>query len=325
MRAFVTGGTGFIGAQLVGQLRARGDEVVALVRSPEKAGSLRQLGCELVKGDLTSTEVMREAMSGCDVVFHAAAIYAIGIPASRRQEMLQANIEGTVAALDAATEAGVPRIVYVSTIAVFGNTRGQVVDETYRRNVHEGFLSTYDEAKFRAHEAARERIAAGAPIIIVQPGAVYGPHDHSEIGNMITQTRRGLLPLIPFPGMGVNMVYVDDVAAGLILAADKGRVGESYLLTGEKTTVKTIVQTTARLAGKRIVPRLPLPTIVLRLAAPLGPLIGPALGFNPNLREMIATSDGVTFWATDAKARSELGFEPRPLEQGLGDTLAHHH
>ena len=324
MRAFVTGGTGFIGSRLVSALRDRGDDVVALVRSPSKADGLRAIGCDLVAGDLTSGGAMREGMRGCDVVFHVAAIYAIGIPESQRREMLQANIDGTRTALEAAVQAGVPRIVYVSTIGVFGNTHGEVVDETYRRNLAEGFLSTYDEAKYRAHELALELIAAGAPIVIAQPGAVYGPHDHSEIGNMIEQTRRGMLPLIPFPQMGVNMVYVDDVADGLILVADRGRIGESYLLSGDDVTIKRVVQETARLAG-RYVPRFTLPTAALKLAAPAGPVIGPLLGFNPNLREMIATSDGVTVWATDAKARAELGFAPRSLEQGLRDTLAHRH
>lgn len=321
MRAFVTGGTGFIGGRLVAKLRERGDEVVALVRNPGKATALQELGCELVTGDLSSVPVMRAGMEGCDVVFHAAAVYAVGIPAERRQEMLQANIDGTTAALDAAVAAGVPRIVYVSTVNVFGNTHGSVVTEGYRRNLAEGFLSTYDEAKYRAHEIALERIRDGAPIVIVQPAGVYGPGDHSEIGNTIKQARRGLLPLIPFPGMGICLVHVDDVADGLILAAERGKVGESYLLTGEQATMKTLVQTTARVAGKPV-PRLPLPSFLLRAVAPAGPLIGPLLGFNPNMRELISASDGVTYWASDAKARAELGFAPRTLEQGIRDTLA---
>ncbi len=320
MRVFVTGATGFIGGRLAAKLRERGDEVVALVRSPEKAGALRALGCELVAGDLTAVSVMREAMQGCDVVHHVAAVYKVGIPASRRQEMLQSNIEGTAGTLDAAIAAEVPRIVHVSTVNVFGNTHGKVVDETYKRNLNEGFLSTYDEAKYRAHELAEKRIAAGAPIVIVQPAGVYGPHDHSEIGNMIRQASRGQLPLIPFGSMGICMVHVDDVADGLILAADQGRIGEAYLLTGEQTTLKQIIQTAARTAG-RYVPRLPLPASVMRVSAPLGPMIGPVMGFNPNFREMIAASDGVTYWATDVKARTELGFAPRSLAEGLQDTV----
>jgi nucleoside-diphosphate-sugar epimerase len=324
MRAFVTGGTGFIGGQLVAKLRERGDEVVALVRAPDRAGALRALGCELVQGDLASVPAMQAGMEGCDIVFHVAAVYAIGIPESRRREMLQANIDGTAAVLDAAIAAGVSRIVYVSTVNVFGNTHGKVVDESYHRNLNEGFLSTYDEAKYRAHEVALERIRSGAPIVIVQPAGVYGPHDHSEVGNTINQVRRGLLPLIPFPSMGICLVHVDDVADGLILAGDKGKVGESYLLAGEQATMKSLVQTTARIAGRRV-PKWPMPTKLLKLVAPIGPLVGPIFGFNPNMRELITVSDGVTYWATDARARTELGFAPRTLEQGLRDTLAHRH
>jgi nucleoside-diphosphate-sugar epimerase len=320
MRAFVTGGTGFIGARTVARLRERGDEVVALVRSPRRASALRELGCELVEGDLAAKDVMREAMAGCDGVFHLAAVYALGIPKSRQAAMLQANVEGTENALDAAIEAGVPRILYVSTINVFGNTHGQVVDESYRRNLDEGFLSTYDEAKFRAHEVALERVAAGAPIVIVQPGGVYGPNDHSELGTAIEQFRRGRLPLVPFPDMGIAFVHVDDVAEGILLAFDKGRVGESYLLTGERGTMRDLLHTTARVLGRRP-PVGGMPTGLMRLAAPFGGVIGPLLGFPPNFGELISASDGVTYWATDEKARRELGFAPRSLEQGLRDTL----
>jgi nucleoside-diphosphate-sugar epimerase len=320
MKAFVTGGTGFIGSRTVAKLRERGDEVVALVRSPERAGQLRELGCELVQGDLSAKDVMRDAMQGCDGVFHIAAVYAVGIPKAEQPAMLQSNIDGTANALDAAVEAGVPRILYVSTINVFGNTHGEVVDESYRRDLSEGFLSTYDEAKFRAHEVAEERIAAGAPIVIVQPGGVYGPNDHSELGTAIEQFRKGRLPLIPFPDMGIAFVHVDDVADGILLAFDKGRIGESYLLAGERGTMRDLIQTTARVIGKRP-PKLGMPTALMRAVAPFGSVIGPLLGFPPNFGELISVSDGVTYWARDDKARGELGFAPRTLEQGLRDTL----
>jgi dihydroflavonol-4-reductase len=320
MRAFVTGGTGFIGGSTVTKLRERGDEVVALVRSPGRAAALRELGCELVEGSLEDRDVMREAMAGCDGVFHLAAVYALGIPKSRQAAMLRSNIQGTENALDAAIEAGVPRILYVSTINVFGNTHGEVVDETYQRDLGEGFLSTYDEAKFRAHEVALERLAAGAPIVIVQPGGVYGPNDHSELGTAIEQFRRGRLPLVPFPDMGIAFVHVDDVAEGILLAFDKGRVGESYLLTGENGTMRDLLNATARVLGRRP-PVAGMPTVLMRVAAPFGGVVGPLLGFPSNFGELISASDGVTYWATDAKARAELGFSPRPLEDGLRDTL----
>jgi nucleoside-diphosphate-sugar epimerase len=320
MKAFVTGGTGFIGGRVVAKLRERGDDVVALVRSPGKAGKLRDLGCELVSGELGDRDAMRAGMEGCDGVFHIAAVYKVGIPASEQQAMLDANVQGTANALDAAVDAAVPRILYVSTCNVFGNTHGKVVDEGYRRNVADGFLSTYDEAKYRAHEVAEQRIASGAPIVVVQPAGVYGPGDHSELGTTIEQTRRGRMPMIPFADTGIGFVYVDDVADGILLAFDKGRIGESYVLSGTVGTMRELVQTTARVAGRRE-PRRAMPTAIMRLSAPLGRVIGPLLGFPPNFRELISVSDGVTYWARDDKARSELGFAPRSLEQGLRDTL----
>jgi dihydroflavonol-4-reductase len=320
VRAFLTGATGFIGGRLAAKLRERGDEVVALVRSPEKAQALRESGCELVAGDLSDRERLQQSMSGCDGVFHVAAIYKVGLPASQREELIRANVDGTANALDAAIAAGVPRIIHVSTGNVFGDTHGQVVDESYQRDLSEGFMSAYDESKYRAHELALERIAQGAPIIIVQPGGVYGPGDHSELGNAINKTRTGRLPMIPFADMRMSFVYVDDVAEGIIAAFEKGRIGESYILAGERATMRDLVQTTARLAGRRE-PKRALPTGVIRATAPLGPVLGPLLGLPPNVRELIAVSDGVSYWMSDEKARRELGFAPRALEQGLRETL----
>src|SRR5687768_2207775 len=144
MKAFVTGATGFLGSRLAALLRARGDEVVALVRSPAKARTLADMGCELVEGDLADEAAIRRGMQGCDSVFHVAAIYEVGIPESRRPEMFDANVRGTERVLDAAAEAGVGRIVYISTANVFGNTQGRVVDETYERP-DKDYLSYYDE------------------------------------------------------------------------------------------------------------------------------------------------------------------------------------
>jgi nucleoside-diphosphate-sugar epimerase len=204
---------------------------------------------------------------------------------------------------------------------VYGDTHGQAVDETYRRDLGEGFLSTYDEAKYRAHELALERISQGAPIVIVQPGGVYGPGDHSELGNAIEMTRKGRMPMIPFADMRMSFVYVDDVADGIILAFEKGQIGESYNLAGARATMRDLVQTTARLTGRRE-PKREMPTAIMRASAPLGPVVGPLLGFPPNFRELISVSDGVSYWMTDEKARTQLGFAPRGLEQGLRETLS---
>ena len=321
MRAFVTGATGFIGGHLVDRLRGRGDEVVALVRSPERAGALLELGCELVEGELSSEEGIRQGVEGCDSVFHAGAVYKVGIPVAQQAAMYDANVRGTERVLDAAREAGVGRIVYVSTVNVFGNTGGDVVDETYRRNEADGFLSYYDETKYRAHQVARDRIAKGYPIVIVQPGGVYGPGDHSEVGNIIDQTRTGKLRMRTFPELGLNLVHVEDVAEGILLVHDRGKVGESYVLGGQITTMGELIDRVAALSGRRP-PRLTLPAALAKLSAPLGPVVGPALGFPPNLGETIRAAHNVTYWAKDDKARHELGYSPRDLESGLRETLA---
>jgi dihydroflavonol-4-reductase len=320
LKAFVTGGTGFIGGRLIGRLRERGDDVVALVRSPDKATRLRELGCELVEGDLSSTDAIRRGIEGCDAVFHVAAVYKVGIPKSQRPAMKDANVGGTERVLDAAIEAGVKRIVYVSTVGVFGNTEGKVVDESYK---HPGkdFLSCYEETKYLSHLVALDRIENGAPVIIVQPGGVYGPGDHSEIGNIIDQTRTGKLKLKMFPECGFNLVHVDDVAEGILLAHDKGKVGESYVLGGQLSTMGELVDKVSVLSGRKP-PKHALPPALMKLSIPIGPLVGRVMGFPPNLAELIRTSDGVTYWATDDKARRELGYAPRDLDAGLKQTLA---
>jgi nucleoside-diphosphate-sugar epimerase len=320
MKAFVTGGTGFIGRRLVSRLRERGDEVVALVRSPDKAGDLRDQGVELVQGDLSSEQAIRDGVKGCDAVFHVAAVYKVGIPSSEREAMWESNVAGTERVLDAAIEAGVPRIVYVSTVAVFGNTSGNVVDESYHRP-GDDFLSCYDETKYRSHQVALERIAKGAPIVIVQPGGVYGPGDHSELGNIIDQARTGKLRMLMFPETGFNLVHVDDVADGILRAHDRGAVGESYVLGGQIARMRDLIEKVAEIAGRKA-PKRELPVAAMKIAIPIGPLVGKAMGFPPNLRELIRTSDGVTYWATDDKARRELGYAPRDMDTGLRETLA---
>ena len=321
MRIFLTGGTGFIGGRVAAKLRARGDDVVALVRSPDKAAKLRELGCELVEGDLSSTNAIRQGLDGADACIHAAAIYKVGIPKKEHQAMFDSNVTGTENVLDAAIDAGVNRIVYVSTIAVFGNTKEQVVDETYQRDESEGFLSCYDETKYRSHQIAKDRIGKGAPIVIVQPGGVYGPGDHSEIGNFIDQTRKGKLRAKAFPEVGLNLVHVDDVADGILLALDQGQTGESYVLGGEIARMDDVIRKTAELSGKKY-PKATLPVPLIKLSAPLGPVLGPVMGFPPNFGEAIKSADGVTFWAKHDKAMNELGYKPRDFETGLKETLA---
>lgn len=320
MRVFLTGGTGFIGGELARLLRARGDEVRALVRTPAKAGQLRELGCELVDGDLSDEDALRCACAGVDAVVHSAAVYEVGVSEAGRERLVDANVRGTERVLGAALAAGVLRAVYVSTVAVFGDTRGQVADESWSRAADLGFTSTYEQTKVQAHQRALEIAAGGLELVVVQPGMVYGPGDPSELGGLFRRFLAGRLPLLPFPELGVTPVHRDDVAAGVLLALDKGSSGSSYVLAGEPTTMAGLVAELAQVSGRRA-PRAAVPTGLLKVAAPFGSLLGPLLGFPPNLREVLASSDGVTNWARSDRAQTELGWTFRPLPDGLRTLL----
>jgi dihydroflavonol-4-reductase len=315
VKVFVTGGTGFIGGEVARQLRQRGDEVACLVRSPEKAGKLTELGCELVSGDLGDETAIRAGMEGCDAVIHAAAMYEVGIPASQRAPMREANLGGTERVLGAALQAQVPKVVYVSTVGVFGDTHGQIVDESYEHPAVD-FTSAYEETKWEAHQAAKRLIADGLPCVIVQPGGVYGPGDTSSIGQLLDQFLSGKMPLLPFPELGICLTHVEDIAGGILLGLDRGKAGETYVISGPATTMREAIGVVADLAGRKP-PRGALPTPLLKAMIPIGPLVGKIMGQPPNLRELISSADGVTFWASYDKARRELGYEPRGLEEGL--------
>jgi nucleoside-diphosphate-sugar epimerase len=319
VKVFVTGGTGFIGGAVVRQLRGRGDEVVCLVRSPAKATAVVELGCETVAGDLSDVKAIRDGMEGCDAVIHAAAIYEVGIPVSQRQAMRDANVGGTERVLGAARDAKIAKVVYVSTVGIFGNTGGKVVDETYE-HPGKGFTSCYEETKWEAHQVAKRLIAEGLPCTIVQPGGVYGPGDTSSIGELLNQFLSGKMPLMPFPELGICLSHVEDIAAGILLGLDKGKPGEAYVISGPATTVREAIGVVAGVTGKKA-PKHAIPVPLMKAMIPIGPLVGKLMGQPPNLRELISSADGVTFWAGYDKAERELGYQPRGLEEGLRATL----
>jgi dihydroflavonol-4-reductase len=321
MKVFVTGGTGFIGGEVVRQLRERGDDVVCLVRDAEKGRKLAALGCQLAAGDLGDEIAIRSAVAGCDAVVHAAAMYEVGIPASKRPAMWEANVAGTERVMAAALGAQVPRVVYVSTVGAFGNTHRKVVDESYEHPGKE-FTSYYEETKLEGHRVVKRMIAEqGLPAIIVQPGGVYGPGDTSQVADLLEQFLAGRLPLMPFPELGICLSHVEDIATGILLALDKGRLGEAYVLSGPVTTMREAVETVAAATGRKA-PKRAMPVPLLKAMTPIGPLVGKLMGQPPNLRELISSADGVTFWASHEKASSELGYAPRGLEEGLRQTLA---
>lgn len=318
MRIFLTGGTGFIGSATAQQLRGRGDDVAALVRTPGKASALGAMGCELVEGSLDDRDAIAEGMTECDAVIHAAGVYEVGVMPERRDVLFEGNVTGTDRVLAAAEEAKVSRVVYVSTFGATGDTRGDIHDETVEH--HGEHLSAYDESKHRAHEVAQRYIAGGLPVVIVMPTQVYGPGDNSDLGVALDMYLKRRMPAMAFPDTGLSMVYRDDVAAGTVAALDRGRLGESYILSGENVRARQVYETLANLVGRRP-PRVSIPTWAIRAMKPLAPRMGRLIGLPPNVDELISTADGVTFWASHDKATRELDYQPRSLEQGLRDML----
>ncbi len=307
MKVFVTGATGFVTGTVTLHLLARGDEVRALVRDASRAQMLERAGVTLVEGHLGDAGALRRGMEGVDAVVHGAAMYEVGIAPSRRPAMFAANVTGTERVLEAALAAGVRRVAYISTCAIFGNTRGQIVDETYTRSGP--YTSYYEETKVQAHEVALRLAARGLGVSIAQPGGVYGQGDTSGLGGLMRDFVRGRLPLVPFADAGLNFVHVDDVARGIVLVLDGGQVGGSYVLGGENARVADAFAALARITGRDL-PRLRLPYALLQLGALV----------RPGLREVVSSTKGVTFWASDARAKSELGYSSRALEAGLRDT-----
>jgi dihydroflavonol-4-reductase len=317
MKAFVTGGSGFIGQQVVKKLIERDYEVFALARSPESTAVLQELGCTVVPGDITDMASMRDGMAGSDIVFHIAAWYKLGNVDWMKAEAI--NVGGTRKVLRLAHELGIPKIIYTSTIAVFGDTKGQLVDETYYKGGP--FLTEYDRTKWLAHyKVALPLIEKGAPITIVLPGGVYGPGDHSNIAEMMRLFYRGL-PALPGPEMTVTYAHVEDIAEGHLLAAEKGKPGESFILAGPAIPLGEMVDFWGHLTGK--------PTPLLRIPAnfikPFAPLVGTLskiLPLPPVFSEESIKILGATYIARSDKARAELGWQTRPLQTGMLETFA---
>jgi len=318
MKYFVTGATGFIGGHLVPKLIGRGDQVACLVRNPDKATGLAKLGATLVQGDVADRAVMREAMRGVAGVFHLAALYKLGL--EFKDQMHAANVDGTRNTLEAASEAGVPKIVYTSTVAVFGNTRGRIVGETYHGEM-QNLASEYERTKWAAHyEVAVPLQQQGAPIVIVQPGSVTGRGDTSPL-NRVYDFYLRRMPIMLGPQAGTTVAHVDDIADGHLLAMDKGRNGESYILAGPAVTYKQMMEMWQGICGIPA-PRLWLPGWTAGLSSRLVGGLEKVFQLKMALSsEALTTQADYTFYATADKARRELGWQPRPLEATFKEVL----
>lgn len=319
-RYFVTGATGFVGAEVAKQLRTRGHRVTVLARTPEKASLLARLGCDVHQGDITEPATLRAGMAGADGVFHLAAWYKTGQPRAR-ELATRINVDGTRHVLDAMRDLGIAKGVYTSTIAVFSDTHGQLVDESYR---YDGpHLSVYDETKWRAHyEVALPAMAAGLPLVVVQPGAVYGPGDTSALRGVFVDHLRRRLPLVPAV-TAYCWGHVDDIAHAHIEAMERGRTGECYVIAGPPHTLRDAVRIAARYSG-RAAPLAAIPPVVMRALALVMSGVEYAVPLPLALSgETLRVVSGVTYLASSDKAERELGFAPRPLDEGLRHLVEH--
>lgn len=307
MRALVTGSTGFLGNALVRELLGNGYSVTALVRTFERAQRLPR-GVRAVPADITRPDSFRHALRGVDIVFHLAAVTKVGIRSKDRPRVQRINVDGARHVLELAAAAGVPRIVHVSTVAVYGDTRGQCVAETYHPN-ELTFECEAQRTKHLAHfTVAAPLQRSGAPLIIACPGALYGPGELAPFHRLLRLQARGGLPLLVGPENARSWTHVEDAARGLRLLAEAGRIGETYNLCGPAHTFREFFTASARAAGVSA-PLLWLPSSLARTLARL--LEGPL----PHLAEQLRTWAGVTYLACSAKAQRELGWQARPLEE----------
>lgn len=319
MRYFVTGATGFVGGRVTRQLLAAGHHVVAVVRSPANAADLAALGVELHQGDVTDKESMRVPMTGADRVFHIAGWYKIGT--KDKSDGAKINAEGTRNVLELMHELGIAKGVYTSTLAVFSDTHGQLADETYR---YDGpHLSEYDRTKWVAHyEVASPMIAAGLPLVIVQPGLIYGPGDTSSVRTTFIQYLQRKLPLLPTK-TAFSWAHVDDVARGHILAMERGKPGESYIIAGPTHTLVEGMSIAERITSIPV-PRIRIAPAVMKTMAETMGMVERVLPVPDTYSsEYLRVSAGVTYIGDNAKARRQLGYAPRSLQEGLRETLEH--
>jgi len=316
MHFFVTGASGFVGGYITSHLLAEGHTVTALVRTPGQARALAEYGVRPQIGDLLERESLRRGMVRVDGVFHAAGWHRF--QGRRFRKIAEAiNVIGTRNVLEVMAEMRVARGVYTSDLAVFGNTRGEEVDESYR---HDGRLpSVYARTKWQAHyRVALPMMHDGLPLIVVMPGRVYGPGDTSQGGERFARYLRGRGSVVPMRTEH-NWAHASDIAWGHLRAMERGRPGRTYIIGGPRHTVREVFGRAGRLAGKRRDP-LPVPGWLLRgAAAGVGGLSWPFPTLSGAAERLRASTVGSL--GSDARARKELGFDPRPIAEGLPDTV----
>jgi nucleoside-diphosphate-sugar epimerase len=312
MKALVTGANGFTGSHLVKALTQRGDTVVGLVRQSSNLERLSECQVQLVYGDITDRNALKTAMSGVDWVFHTAAYVELGLVDAARMERV--NVEGTRAVLEVAREAGVSKLVYCSTIGVFGDTQGRVVDETFDR-AQADFSSAYDRTKYRAQQLVDRFAADGFPAVSVLPSGIFGADD-PHFGPVLEQFLKGGLKVWAGGDRVTGIVHVDDLVAAMILAAEKGKPGERYIISAGELTTREMFALIGRETGIPVPREVPEPLV--RLAGNLLDPIGRLFDWQPPIsRERVRYIYDRCVRVDGTKARRELGWQPRSVAQTL--------
>jgi dihydroflavonol-4-reductase len=316
----VTGATGFVGSAVARALAARGHRLRVLVRPTSDRRNLNGLDdAEPVIGDLTDPVSLERAASGCRHVFHLAADYRVWVP--NPDAMLRANVDGTVAMLRAARAAGVERIVYCSSVAALGLTKdGMPADETTPVDPA-GIVGAYKRSKYRAEQAALDLARQGTKVVIVNPAAPVGPRDirPTPTGRMILDAAAGKMPA--YIDTGLNIVHVDDVAEGHILAMERGAVGERYILGGENMSLRALLGLVAAATGRRP-PSIRLTHELVWPVAGAMEALARVLPFEPPVTRDHLRMARKTMFFSSAKAIRELGYQPRPAAEAVRDAVA---
>lgn len=321
MTTLVTGATGFVGSAIVRHLLAEHFSVRVLVRPRSDRRNLEGLDVEVVEGDLRDRESLERALWGCHSLFHAAADYRLWAP--RNQDLYDSNVEGTRNIMLAAADAGVERIVYTSSVATLGlNPDGTPAHEETRVSVLD-MIGHYKRSKYLAEEEVRKLVRQQRlPIVIVNPSTPIGPHDikPTPTGRLILDAARGRMPA--YVDTGLNLVHVDDVAAGHVAAFRRGEIGERYILGGENLWLKDILARIAAITGRRP-PHIRLSQSAVMPIAHASEFMG---RLTRGLWEPRATVDAVRMskklmFFSSAKAERDLNYRPRPAEEALRDAV----
>ena len=315
-RALVTGASGFIGSAVTRALLADGHEVVALVQPNADERNLDGLEVEVVSGDLRDAAAVRKAVVGCQVVYHVAAMYSFW--SRNPREFYEVNVDGTRNVLAAARDEAVDRVVYTSTVGTLGLESGRPATETdYPEITH--LFGSYKQSKYVAEHEVLRAGAEGLPVVLALPTFPVGPRDRAPTpsGRLIVDYLNGRIPA--YVDTVLNVVHVDDVARGHLLARERGANGRSYILGGENHTLHQLLGELARITGGSA-PKLRVPRRVSLAAAHASEFVeGRLMRRRPHV-PLEGTRMSTTRMAfDDARARTELGYSPRPAVEALAE------